>query len=79
MRKDFGRQRFPTETAARPLTVVVGYLETMLDSDESCQSGAGKRASASDAATGRAHASLLNDLLMLARLEPADEGKPRKK
>ena len=70
MRKDFVAN--VSHELRTPLTVVVGYLETMLDSDEPVNPR-WKRALHQMQQQAARMQSLLNDLLMLARLETADE------
>ncbi|MFN3580094.1 MAG: phosphate regulon sensor histidine kinase PhoR [Pseudomonas sp.] len=70
MRKDFVAN--VSHELRTPLTVVVGYLETLQDSDEPL-SPRWKRALQQMQQQARRMQSLLNDLLMLARLETADE------
>lgn len=76
MRKDFVAN--VSHELRTPLTVVVGYLETMLDSEDSI-SPRWRRALQQMQQQARRMQSLLNDLLLLARLETSDtagEAKP---
>src|SRR5690606_30768018 len=70
MRKDFVAN--VSHELRTPLTVVVGYLETLQDSDEPL-SPRWKRALQQMQQQAKRMQSLLNDLLMLARLETTDE------
>lgn len=70
MRKDFVAN--VSHELRTPLTVVVGYLETLQDSDEPL-SPRWKRALQQMQQQAARMQSLLNDLLMLARLETADQ------
>tara|TARA_R110002051_G_scaffold17586_2_gene51312 strand:+ start:168519 stop:169823 length:1305 start_codon:yes stop_codon:yes gene_type:complete len=70
MRKDFVAN--VSHELRTPLTVVVGYLETLQDSDEPLNPR-WKRALHQMQQQAARMQSLLNDLLMLARLETADQ------
>ncbi|HDZ58415.1 MAG TPA: phosphate regulon sensor histidine kinase PhoR [Pseudomonas xinjiangensis] len=69
MRKDFVAN--VSHELRTPLTVVVGYLETMLDAEESLSPRWIRALRQMQQQATRMH-SLLNDLLLLARLETTD-------